>query len=141
MRTPLLLTVALLLGTVCGDDFDTVKQRCLQQFCYPAAAALPSIVSSALSLASKLNATCYWPDINYNQQERANWDTINHLSRATTMAQALTTPGSTVFDNAALSKSYHCALGAYMFHKPAFTNPNWYGHGPRLILFQRTDTR
>ena len=112
--------------TILSDDIETVRQRSLVLFCWPAASTLPAVASNARALAAKLNSSCYWPDINYSDKTAANWDVMNHLARLTTMAQALATPGSPAFEDAALSKSYHCALDVFLFAKPAYSNSNWW---------------
>jgi len=40
--------------------------------------------------------------------------------------QALTTPGSAVFEEPSWMEKMHCALGAWIFRAPRFVNPNWW---------------
>ena len=106
-----------------GDDLETVRLAALALFCWPA--DIQSTVATALTLSTSLNATGYWSDIRYNDlHDRANWDTLNHLSRVTTMVQALATPGSSVFEQPALSSKAHLALGVWLEHR--WTNDNWW---------------
>ena len=107
------------------DDLEKVRLATLAEFCWPAASALPTVVAQARAWASTLNASGLWPDINYNDPgDRANWQTLTHLDRVQSMAAALATPGSTAFEQPALSSATHLALGAWLEHR--FTNENWW---------------
>ena len=99
------------------DPFAVLRSRSRQLF-YSTAAA-----PEASSFLAKLNGSCFWPDINYHDQTRANWAAITHVDRLLTMVQALTTPGSPSFESAALTTGTHCALGAWIYRQPRFTNP------------------
>ena len=120
-----LLAFACALSGVFGDDMSIVRERVRSRL-WPAADDLPSIVANARQLSQSLNATCFWPDIDYAQQDRANWAAITHLQRVSVFTAAVTTPGSPAFEDAALSTALHCALGVWIFRKPAFSNPNWW---------------
>jgi hypothetical protein len=122
------LWIYLLLSSVptsSADDVDVIRARTRALF-QPSLASLPSVVATANKTVASLNATCYFPDIDYFQQSRANWAAIVHLDRLAVMVQALTTPGSPSFDAPYLSTAVHCTLGAWIFHKPLFTDPNWW---------------
>lgn len=106
-------------------DMDTVIMRILESQQWATQASLPSIAAQSKTLASGLNATCYWPNIDYNDpSDRADWKTFVHLTNVHLMVQALTTPGSPVFEDAALSVSTHCALDVWLDRD--FANDNWW---------------
>jgi hypothetical protein len=105
-------------------DFEVVRQRALQQFGWPPVDQVPAVAQQALEYQTLLNSTCYFKDVNYDDpHDRANWLTFNHLTRLTTMVQALTAPTSPVFQQPALSDSVHCALGVWLDRD--FVNDNW----------------
>jgi len=105
-------------------DIDAVVARS-RAVLWPAPAALPAAAASARALAASLNATGFWPDINYDDpHDRADWDTVNHASRVVAMTQALTAPGSPAFEDAALSRATHLALDVWLAHN--WQNDNWW---------------
>jgi chondroitin AC lyase len=106
-------------------DMDTVSLRLLQNQQWPSSESLPGVVSQAKALAASLNASCYWPTINYNDPgDRADWLTFTHLTNVHLMTQALTTPGSPSFEDPTLSSATHCALDVWLDRH--FTNENWW---------------
>ena len=107
-----------------GDDMETVRLRVLSLLLWPPVSSLPATVSAAVAAADKLNSTCYWPDVDYHDQTRANWLTYVHLERVFTITQAYATPGSTAFENATLGTALHCSLDVWL--KRHWTNPNWW---------------
>ena len=113
------------IATAAADDMDTVRARARTAFAWPAAHFLPSLAASARALAASLNASCYWPDIRYSDQTRANWGAAAHYVRVQTMASAYTAPGSPAFEDEKLGVPLHCALGVWLNRSPRFTNPNW----------------
>jgi hypothetical protein len=115
----------LVLVPATADQFEVIRSRLRQEF-YPSASSLPSVVAAARASLRTLNASCYWPDINYADQTRANWGAIVHLSRVSTLVQAATTPGSPAFEEAALMQGLHCSLQAWLTRSPRFSNPNWW---------------
>lgn len=125
MRTSLMLTLSLL-HLARGDDFSVVRERVLETSIWPAPSSLPALASTANATAHALNASCLWPDINYEDQTRANWQAIIHLNRVQAIVLAATTPGSPSFESAFLMERLHCSLDAWIFRFPVFTNPNWW---------------
>jgi chondroitin AC lyase len=123
LLAPLLLSF---FPCVLSDDFDVVRQRVLNAYVYPPRDQLPSIATQAAGLASSLNSSCLWPDINYWDHSRAIWAPFTHISRVSTLAIAVATPGSPVFGNASLTASLHCALDSWLFARPHFTSSNWW---------------
>ncbi|CAF3309654.1 unnamed protein product [Rotaria socialis] len=107
-----------------NDDISLIRQRVLQQMIWPPPSSLPSIVTSALRYARRLNSSCFWPDINYTDQGRAMWLTEQHLARLTLMIQALTVNGSTVQNDTKLLQAAHCALNIWLIRD--WQNPNWW---------------
>lgn len=105
-------------------DIETVLERSRVIFGWPAADDIEAVVATAKQNANSLNATCYWPDIDYYDQNRANWLTFTHLGRVTPIIQAVTAPYSPVFEDAALLSKAHCALDVWLNRD--FTNPNWW---------------
>jgi chondroitin AC lyase len=105
------------------DDIQIVKQRLLVQL-WPAESAIQGVAAAAAGFQQALNASCYWPDINYYDQNRAVWLTINHLSRVTTMVQALSAPYSPSYNHSDLGKATVCALNVWLTRQ--WTNPNWW---------------
>ncbi len=79
-----------------NDDISIIRQRVLEQMIWPSPNSIPAIVESALWSARTLNSSCYWPDVNYTDQGRAVWLTAQHMTRVTTMLQALTVNGSRI---------------------------------------------
>lgn len=127
------LSFAVMVVAAAADDMDTVRERARQAFGWPPADAINSVASSARELASQLNSTCYWPDIDYYSTSRAAWDTFNHVSRVATLVQALTVPGSPVFEDPAISAAAHCALAVWLNcswklpgNQPGCINSNWW---------------
>ena len=108
-----------------GDPYAVIRARARAQF-YPAASALPGLVSAANHSLALLNASCFFTDVNYTDQTRANWGAIAHLYRVAALAQATTTPGSPAFEDAHLLSGMHCALQAWLQCKPRLTDPNWW---------------
>jgi hypothetical protein len=127
LRCALLLILASAPLALC-DDMETVRLAALRLFAWPASSSLPALASQSRSLAASLNASGFWPDIDYNDPaDRADWRTINHLSRVNLMVQALATPGSPVFEDAALGASAHRALATWTTNwlSGRFHNENW----------------
>lgn len=97
-----------------NDDISIIRQRILEQMIWPPATSIPSLGPSALQIVQTLNSSCYWPDVNYQDQNRAIWLTATHLSRITTILQAYTVNGSTEQNNTKLLTAAHCALNVWL---------------------------
>lgn len=123
MRLPTLLLFFLASGSLASDPFSLMRARAQEIMCWPPQSEVASTATAALSLAASLNGSCCWSDINYNDPtDRADWSTQSHLDRTLTMLEALTVPGSPVFEDKALTASAHCALAVWLDH--GFTNTN-----------------
>ena len=117
------VTAAMALAVaVAQSDMDAVY-ACVVAQLRPTDARLNTTVADARAYLARLNATYYWPDVNYTDQTRADWLTMVHLSRVATMVQAVSTPRSPAFDDAALLAGISGALDVWLARK--FTNPNW----------------
>jgi chondroitin AC lyase len=106
------------------DDFNTVKQRARESFCWPTNATIATVVSQALSFQALANSTCYFPDVNYTDRSRANWLTFTHITRVNTMTQALMYPWSSLFMDQTLNQTVHCTLGVWLNND--WTSDNWW---------------
>jgi chondroitin AC lyase len=107
-----------------NDDISIIRQRVLEQMIWPTPNSIVSIVQRALRYSGTLNSSCYWPDVNYTDQGRAIWLTAEHMSRITTMLQALTVNGSTVQNDTKILSAAHCALNVWLIRD--WQNPNWW---------------
>ena len=112
----------LLIAAARGDDFSTVRDRTRALFVASGAAT----AAAARSHLAALNATCFWPDIDYFDRGRAIWAPSAHITRVQTMVQALASWGSPLFDEPALAQGAHCALGVWLNRKPRFSSLNWW---------------
>ena len=65
-----------------------------------------------------------WPDIDYSDQSRANWQLWDHLKRLDALAVAWSKPGSAFYHDPELWKSINLALDNWLRHK--YHNPNWW---------------
>ena len=107
-----------------NDDITIIRQRVLKGMVWPTNDSLPSIVQRALSYTRVLNASCYWPDINYYDDNIVLWDPARHMDRIRTMLQALTVNSSTVYNDTKIRTAVHCALNVWLTND--WQNPNWW---------------
>ena len=120
-RAAWLSLAGIALATPAGDPFADMRNRARALMCWPSQGEVASIAASAQSLAAKLNSSCYWDDVDYEDPtDRADWSTLTHLDRTVTMLEALTVPDSPTFQDPALTKDAHCALAVWLNH--GFTN-------------------
>ena len=129
MIVHLLLSLFFLLLTqlVMADDVETVRQRMLSTYGWPAntSLAINSTAEQALSYASSLNSTGMWSDINYNDyNDRTIWATATHMNRVALMAASLSIPSSPVFNLDNLFIKTRTALNAW--YKNDWKNSNWW---------------
>lgn len=122
-------TVLLCIGASlsAANDIGIVLER-LQNLTWPSVSGASSQAHAAGAVALALNASCYWPDINYHQQNRANWQAVNHLSRTLEIAQAVSCPWSPLFKNESVTTLMFCALDVWLNQKGGgwAVNPNWW---------------
>lgn len=112
---------AALAAAASADPFEIMRERARALMCWPAPSSVAATASAARGFAAALNATCFWPDVNYHDPtDRADWSTLTHLARTVTMVEALTAPGSPAFEDPALTQATHCALGVWL--ERGFTN-------------------
>jgi hypothetical protein len=113
-----------------SDDVDTVRQRMLEAFGWPASwasspPALAAAATEARALAAALLPNCTWPDVDYNDpQDRTIWGTAVHSQRVQLMAAVLSRAGSPAYNEDGLFDKARCALGAW-FENDWF-NENWW---------------
>jgi chondroitin AC lyase len=91
---------------------------------WPSKDNISTIVQLATSCNEKMNSSCYWEDIDYDDKTLANWATEQHLIRVNYMLQALTVPGSSLQNNSRLATNVHCALNVWLVRD--WQNPNWW---------------
>ena len=65
-----------------------------------------------------------WPDINYKDLQRANWDLLNHLKRVEMIALAWNDPRSSFYRNSAVWRTIRLSLDNWLTHQ--YKNPNWW---------------
>src|SRR5438067_2484636 len=105
MHHPTILLFATLLALplaaraqAADKDMDTLKQRLYAAALPPDAAG----VAAARKLADALQADATWPDVDYKDEARSVWRTMEHLSRVLAMSKAMRAPGAKPADVAAL---------------------------------------
>ena len=123
-------------GEVIDDDVRTIHDRIMNEIIWPAKENLSSIASDAVSYTHALNDSCYWPDIDYRDQNISNWAPYNHMLRLTVMFQALTAPGSPVQNHTKLSNASRCALNVWLVND--WRDPNWWFNQIAIPLFATT---
>ena len=120
-----------LLPTICifanqlNDDITTIRERVLNIMVWETDKNLSTLIQEAIQYEKTLNSSCYWPDINYTNQN-VHWLTIEHMKRITTMLQALTMNGSTVQNDTKLLSSVHCALNVWLIRD--FKHAFWWNN-------------
>ena len=108
----------------CTADQQTVKNRLLGPLLSPTASAAAAASKTASALQSALHADGSWADVNYTDQSRGTWATIDHLSRIESIAVAVRSPLSPTANSSSLLASANAALRFWL--RGGFTNPNWY---------------
>jgi chondroitin AC lyase len=73
---------------------------------------------------TSLNAGGQWPDINYQDTEKANWKNLVHLKRLRDLALVWESPGSTWFQNPQVWKTFSLGLNHWLDKR--YKNPNWW---------------
>lgn len=71
-----------------------------------------------------LNGKGQWPDINYRDEARANWQLLIHLKRVEELCLAWSNPQSFFYHRAALWKTISLSLNNWLANK--YQNPNWW---------------
>jgi hypothetical protein len=108
----------------CTADQQTVKSRLLAPLLSPTASKAGAANKTAAELQSSLRADGSWADVNYKDQTRGTWATINHLHRIQSIAVAVRSPLSPSANSSSLLASANVALRYWL--RGHFTNPNWY---------------
>ena len=107
-----------------NDDVSTIRQRVLDWMLLPSKENITATVQKALNYTERLNSSCYWPDVIYNDTRLAHWRTLDHLTRLSFMIQALVVNGSSVQNDPHLREAVHCALHVWLVND--WRAANWY---------------
>ena len=75
-------------GSTINDEFDIIRQRVLESSIWPEAGNKSEAVQVALNYSHTLNSSCYWPDLNYDDQSLVEWSPAKHMLRITGILQA-----------------------------------------------------
>ena len=111
-------------GSIPNDDVSIIRQRVLNWMLLPSKENISDTVHNALVFTHRLNSSCYWPDVTYNDTRMVHWLTAEHLSRITTMLQAIVVNDSTVQNDPQIRAAVHCALNVWLVND--WRAPNWY---------------
>src|SRR6266542_2914771 len=65
-----------------------------------------------------------WPDINYNDTARANWQVLNHLKRVRDLALAWTNLHSVYYGRNNIKETIHSGLDHWLDKR--YKNSNWW---------------
>ena len=128
----ILFTVNSIFSQFLTDGIDIIRQRVLEQMIWPVKDNISTTIHNALLYTETLNKTCYWPDIDYNDRSVASWQAEAHMSRLTTMLQALTMKDSSLYNNTELRVASHCALNVWLIND--WKNPNWWFNQIKIPL-------
>ena len=123
----LVLSLCLILSTLASspnDEIAVIRQRTLQTAIWPPAANMSETIQNAKLYSSTLNSSCYWPDVDYKNQDIVDWDTVRHLYKISTMLKAITADGSTIKNDPKIMANVHCALNVWLTND--WQNPNWW---------------
>jgi len=96
-----------------NDDISIIRERVLRLMVWPTGENISVTIQQALLFNRTLNSTCFWPDLDYFDQH-VHWDTAQHMTRITTMLQAITVNGSTIPNDPTILSSVHCALSVWL---------------------------
>ena len=129
-----LLTSIISASTV-NDEFDIIRQRVLESSIWPQAGNISEAVQLALNYSHTLNSSCYWPDLNYDDQSLVEWSPAKHMLRITGILQAVTVNGSSIKNDPKIMAQVHCALQVWFDHD--WQCPNWWDN-EILIPLQAT---
>ena len=111
-------------GSTINDEFDIIRQRVLESSIWPEAGNISEAVQVALNYSHTLNSSCYWPDLNYDDQSLVEWSPAKHMLRITGILQALTVNGSSIKNDPKIMSQVHCALQVWFDHD--WQCPNWW---------------
>lgn len=81
-------------------------------------------LSNIEKLTRSLNENGEWPDINYADTQRGNWQLLEHLKRLRNLSIAWANPRSTYYNNPELWKSINAALDNWLENR--YQNKNWW---------------
>jgi chondroitin AC lyase len=111
-----------------GDpDIAAVRQRLLDELCYPPLAStnLTAYAAQAARWAAALRPNGTWADVNYTDSgDRADWLADAHVVRTAALASAAVWPASPLAGDGALYNASRAALRAWSALDPQ--NVNWW---------------
>ena len=101
------------------NDLEVVKRRLVQR-------ELPDDASETevTTMIADLEQDGTWPDIDYEDKDRAGWDLMQHMRRLTDMARAWSTPRHAYHHDPALREALMRAFDYWMAADPEA--PNWW---------------
>ena len=99
-------------------DMEIIRERVLRPYNTPVG------INRILQIVDPIRPDGSWPDIDYNDLDRANWIAPDHLSNLRLMAQAYTAKSSEQRGNPDLAKAIHASLNYWLAND--FQNPNWW---------------
>jgi chondroitin AC lyase len=120
-------------GYIPNDDVSIIRQRVLNLMLLPSKGSINDTVHNALTFTHRLNSSCYWPDVVYNDTRVVHWRTAEHLYRITTMLQAIIVNSSTVQNDPQIRAAVHCALNVWLVND--WRAPNWYYNEINVPIF------
>lgn len=121
MKKRLLPIFVALMFLYCGANAqaDTVLRRYKQYLLHT---VRPE--GDVTELMARLNAKGQWPDINYQDTEKANWKNLQHLTRLRDLALVWESPGSVYFQDLKLRGLIHSGLNHWL--EMRYKNSNWW---------------
>ena len=116
LATPLLTALP---AVASADDFDTIlgRERTLLLAQPPSTA--PADIQQ---WTRQLDAQGAWPDINYQDQARAEWTPRRHLERAVLMLEAVLQPSSPLHGDATITAAANRAVDYWLATRPHCAN-------------------
>jgi len=100
------------------EDIALIRTRILEPVIRPVDTARTE------TLLTSMKTDGSWPDVDYADQNSANWRTVAHLSNLQLLARSLVVPGSPKYNDSAVASAAIKSLD-YWLDKD-FTNPNWW---------------
>lgn len=108
-----------------GDDaLISIRQRYVDSLLPKNPEQATRLRALAAKYADSLPAEGYWPDVLYQDQDRAVWRAADHLNRALVMAKAARLDRNTGHPDAALEAKTNLALQRWLDRD--LHNPNWW---------------
>ncbi|MBE7211673.1 MAG: hypothetical protein INR65_11705, partial [Gluconacetobacter diazotrophicus] len=117
---PMLATLLLAASPApAADDFDAIIARQRGLLLAQPSSTPPATVEQ---WTRTLDASGAWPDLNYQDAQRADWSPRYHLDRVVAMCKALLQPQSPLRGNPALAAAVDRALDYWIAKRPHCSN-------------------